>query len=477
MQKPALRTAIPPATNGRRVWLRVGTLLDGTSAKPLHNAHVVYDEKEILFVGENSPPSNLLDSNQHEPDLDLTDFTLLPGLIEAHAHLFLEGGELDLHRRALWLKQTPEIQLQAARSHLEKLVRLGIVAVRDAGDKHGVGLALSKLYRNTGRAALPRRQAERQLGPTKFMETEASIGSSGEIHLLTSTLRSIATEDGSAATLMPYVDSPGTAIHHKGRYGSLIAEPIENFASPKECVEARVKAGADRIKLIPTGIINFKQGKVTAEPQMTTAEISGLVAAAKSFGKQTFAHASGDTGIERAIEGGMDSIEHGYFVQANQLAKMRDRQIAWVPTFAPVQAQIDHANLLGWDDKVVSNLKNILDQHAASLVKAHEMGVPIIAGSDAGAFGVAHGMGFLNELELMERVGLPSLLVINAATGTSSNRLAFKEKFGLIKPGYQSRFILTRHSPLESVSNLRKQIFVVFDGVVFESNENVGQLS
>ena len=68
---------------------------------------------------------------------------------------------------------------------------------------------------------------------------------------------------------------------------AFMAEPMENFASPQECVEARVKAGADRIKLIPTGIINFKKGAVTAAPQMTTEEIRELVAAAKSFGKQT----------------------------------------------------------------------------------------------------------------------------------------------------------------------------------------------
>jgi imidazolonepropionase-like amidohydrolase len=250
-----------------------------------------------------------------------------------------------------------------------------------------------------------------------------------------------------------------------------MGEPLENFSSLKDCVEARVKLGADRIKLIPTGIINFKAGAVTTEPQMTTQEVLELVAAAKSFGKQTFAHASGDAGIERAIDGGVDSVEHGFFVRDDQLAKMRDRQIAWVPTFAPVQEQVDHADLMGWDAEVVANLKKILEQHAKNLVKAHQMGVQIIAGSDAGSVGVAHGVGFLNELELMERAGLSPIAVINSATGASSNRLAFKEKFGQVKSGFQSRFILTRHSPLEKISNLRKQKFVVFDGAVFESGE------
>jgi len=419
------KLSLPTAAGGRKIWLRVGTLLDGVSTRPLRNAHVVYDKNAILFVAENLPPANLLNANQQHPDLDLPDYTLLPGLIDSHTHFFLEGGELNLHKRAAYLKQTPHELLQAAQTRLERLVRLGIVAVRDAGDKDGVGLALSKLYASARR-------------PT-----------------------------------MPYVDSPGAAIHRKGRYGSFMAEPLESFNSLNDCVEARVRAGADRIKLIPTGIINFKKGAVTAEPQMTAAEVSELVAAAKSFGKQGFAHASGDIGIERAIDGGVDSIEHGFFVRDDQLAKMRDRQIAWVPTLAPVQEQIDHADIVGWDEHVVSHLNRILEQHAASLLRAHQMGVQIIAGSDAGSYGVAHGTGFFYELELMQRAGLSPISIINSATGVASNRLAFKDNFGQIKSGFQSRFILTRHSPLETVSNLRKHKVVVFDGNIFESDESL----
>jgi len=370
-------------------------------------------------------------------------------LIDAHAHFFLEGGELDPEKRSAYLKKEPPELLELARPRLGKLLRLGIIAIRDAGDKDGVGLALSKLC--------SRRRGDK---------ADFYVESPREIRLLTSA-------PTGSRPLMPYVDSPGAGIHHRGRYGGFMAEPMEDFATPAQCVEARVKAGAGRIKLIPTGIINFKQGAVTTEPQMTREEVTALVNAARSFGKQTFAHASGDVGIERVIESGVDSVEHGYFIRADQLARMRDRQIAWVPTFAPVQQQADHADLLGWDDQVVSNLKKILDQHAASLVKARAMGVLIIAGSDAGAYGVAHGVGFLNELELMERAGLPPLAVVNAATGTPSTRLAFKEKFGQIKPGFLTRFILTRHSPMESIANLRKPKIVVFDNLVFESAEGV----
>src|SRR5439155_12884005 len=99
---------------------------------------------------------------------------------------------------------------------------------------------------------------------------------------------------------------------------------------------------------------------------------------------------SGPEGIEHSIEGGVNTVEHGFFITENQLAKMRDRGIAWVPTFAPVQLQIDRAADLGWDDTVVSHLKRIIESHRRMLTLAHERGVAIVAGSDAGSCGVPH---------------------------------------------------------------------------------------
>lgn len=415
---------IPTPKDGRCVWLCVGTLVDGIGSSPIANAHVVYDEETIRHVGDanNLPPRVLLRDDQTKPDAELPDATLLPGLIEAHAHLFLEGGELDAGKRALHLKKSPADQLAEALPRLVKLLQLGVVAVRDAGDRNGVGLALSKLCASADRP------------------------------------------------LMPYLDSPGAAIHHRGRYGSFMADPIEDHESAFACVESRVRAGADRIKLIPTGIINFNRGAVTSQPQMSVEEVKAVVKAARSFEKQTFAHASGDAGIDCALEGGVDSIEHGFFVRDDQLAKMRDLNIAWVPTFAPVQKQLDHAGIMGWSDEVVSNLRRILEGHAASLVRAHEMGVTVIAGSDAGSYGVAHGVDFLYELELMERAGLSPLAVINAATGNSAGRLGYKENFGRIEPGSLSRFIVTNEAPLDGLSNLRKSKFIVFDGRVISSS-------
>src|SRR5687767_11299560 len=97
--------AVPSASGSQTIWLRIGTLLDGTSTQPRKNASVVYNGSGVLFVGDNGapPPRELLRAGQAAPDVDAPDATLLPGLIEAHAHLFLEGGELNADKRAAYL--------------------------------------------------------------------------------------------------------------------------------------------------------------------------------------------------------------------------------------------------------------------------------------------------------------------------------------------------------------------------------------
>jgi len=362
--------------------------------------------------------------------VDAVAYTMLPGLIDAHAHLFLEGGELNSDKRAAALELPAAELLTRAQDRAERLVRIGVAGVRDAGDRHSVGLALSR------RAACDAASSANNLAP------------------------------------IPYIESPGAAINHRGRYGGFMSEPAEACASPYDCVEARISAGADRIKLIATGIVDFVYPDRAPAAQMSRDEIAAFVAAAASFGRQTFAHASGDEGIERVIVGGVDSVEHGYFVRDDQLARMADCGVAWVPTLAPVQRQIDHEATIGWSDVVVANLHRIIERHGRSLAAAHAMGVTIVAGSDAGSYGVRHGYGLLYELELMERAGMSSLAVLNAATGVGAARLGYKRKLGRIEPGFLSRFILTHHSPLDGVANLRKPRRVVFDGTVYDVAES-----
>jgi imidazolonepropionase-like amidohydrolase len=398
----------------RPIWLRVGQLIDGVSDRVIKNADVIFDAKKI----RSTTPT------QAAPDAILPDYTLLPCLIEAHAHMFLDGAPVDFSQRDGYLKNDRDWMLARAKLRWPKILHYGIGTIRDAGDKHGVGLALSA-------------------------EIKKSQGK---------------------LTNVPWIDSPGPAIHHRGRYGSFMGEPIEDYPSPQACVAGRIAAGADRIKLLVSGIINFKVGQVTVPPQMPIDEVKAIVAAARESGRQTFAHASGTEGVENSIEGGVNTVEHGFFITKDQLAKMRDRNIAWVPTFAPVQVQIDRAAELGWDENVVTNLKRIIDSHQKMLRLAHEMGVKIVAGSDAGSCGVPHGLGFLQELVQMEQAGMPPLAILRSATGISAATLNFAEPIGQIAPGCRARFILTKNDPTTTVANLQKDKMIFFDGVALQSD-------
>jgi imidazolonepropionase-like amidohydrolase len=411
------------------VWLHAGTLVDGGGGSPARDVHVVYDRAGIRWIGPpgQTPPRDLLRGAPRHPDIDATGFTLLPMLVESHAHLAFAGGDTNAESRAATRALDSRALIARALDRLPRLVRQGVGTVRDAGDRHGVGLALAAhvdrvSHHNAARDAAP----------------------------------------------CPHVESPGAAIHHDGRYGAFMGEAAERYASPEACVGARIAAGADRIKLIASGIIDF--GRPTRRPgrQMSAQEVALYVAAAHARNRQVFAHASGEEGIEAVVEGGVDSVEHGFFIRDDQLARMRDRDIAWVPTFAPIRYQLDHADQCGWRGESVDYLRRILDGHASALRRAHAMGVRIVAGSDAGSFGVPHGTGLFDELTLMEEAGLPTLAVIHSATGAPATRFGFRRPVGRIVAGAPSRFILARHSPLATVTNLRRERQVVVDGDVFD---------
>jgi imidazolonepropionase-like amidohydrolase len=410
--------------HGGPVWLRVGQLFDGETAAA--DTHLVFDAHAIRHLGD-EPPVAVLRAGQSVPDLHLPGHTVLPGLVEAHAHLFLEGGEADGDKRAAYLALDDATLLANALPRLERLLRLGIVAVRDAGDRNGVGLALQARYRSPARGA------------------------------------------------MPYLDSPGPAIHHAGRYGKFMGRALEEDGDIVAAVAQRAGLGAHRIKLLATGIINFAKGAVTAQPQLPAEELTTAVTASRALGKQTMIHCSGHDGVANCIAARVDTIEHGFFIDRDQLAQLRDLDIAWVPTFAPVQFQHDHAAELGWDDIVRGHLRRILDDHAACLAHAGEIGVRVIAGSDAGSQGVAHGHGFLWELELMERAGLSAHQVLHAATGAAADRLGLAEACGRLRVGAPARLLLTAAPIFQSVTQLRAPLITICDGQVFTGGDNPHQ--
>jgi imidazolonepropionase-like amidohydrolase len=401
-------------------WLVVGKLLDARNRQIAKNAHLVYSSKRILYCGVEAPPAIRVAGCAR---LDLPSFTALPGLIDGHTHIALAGADMDAVQRTAYQSQDPLILLRLALERVQTIAKLGVIAMRDGGDKDGIGFAIKRLSAGTD-----------------------------------------------AVTVSASVSSPGAGIHRRGRYGAFFSRPVEDSPDIDSCVQGRVEAGAEHIKIVPTGIINFAKGAVIAAPQFQTAEIQEFKIASAKRDRHLMAHASGDVGIGYAIDGGADTIEHGYFITDEQLAKMRDQNISWLPTFAPVQEQVDHADIMGWEEPILSTLKRILENHARSFQKALLLGVNVLVGSDAGSWGVAHADGLVREMELMQAAGMNSLDVLCQATFGNCRSLSNNDLIGSLDEGQLPRFILTEHDPLRTVSALHRQRYVVFDGQVFDSD-------
>lgn len=333
---------------------------------------------------------------------------LMPGLVDAHAHLFLDGAPTDAKLRADHLKQPLEQLAEAARASARQALACGVTLVRDAGDRHGINNRIRE---------------------------EAADPRSG----------------------FPRVRSGGLGVKRAKRYGAFMAADVDDADSIRESV-AQLAAANDEIKLILTGIIDFDAGAVTDEPQFSLEEARLIVDTARACGRPTFAHCSGAKGLAIAAAAGVGSIEHGFFMERETLSLMRDHQVAWTPTFSPVHFQWAHPEAVGWSAQTVGNLRRILDDHARHLQLAHEMGVSLLLGTDAGSMGVEHGLAVFEEIDRYLEAGLGLEAALRAAT--SAARRHFGHPWPLLAKGAEFDGLLLEASPFEDRLFLRRPLAV-----------------
>jgi len=286
---------------------------------------------------------------------------VMPGLVEAHGHLFLDGGELDFDARTRYLDAPLERMIEVARANVERTLAHGITLVRDAGDRYGVNHAI--------RAQRP----------------------------------------------MLEVRSAGIALRRPRRYGAFMAREVAGIDDALVAVR-EFAATADDLKIIQTGIIDFESGVVKGAPQFGLDDLRRIVECARQLGIRTFAHCSGSDGIDVAVRAGVDSIEHGFFMTPEILRRMADQGTAWVPTFSPVDFQWRRPDVAGWSAPTVARLRAILDAHREHVALAARLGVNLVAGSDAGSPGVEHGRGLIDELNHFLDCGLSMERTLRAAS-------------------------------------------------------------
>lgn len=398
--------------------LIVASYFDGTSLRNEGPYTLCFDGGRVTAVleGEHDSVRTGLPTAFREASVacDRAAFAM-PGMVEAHAHLFLNGSELDVKVRSAYLKKaTRNEMLAVARDSVDRSIRAGVTLIRDAGDRIGAN--------HTIRDALVEEEGVR-----------------------------------------PEVLSAGVALRKPKRYGSFMAREVDTPDEISSAVE-ELAACSDQIKVLMTGIIDFESGQVKGKPQFTVDEARWIVEVARSRGLKTFAHCSGLKGIRVAVEAGIDSIEHAFFVDRPTLEEMAEKQIAWVPTFSPVHIQWAEPEHIGWSEDSVGHLGRILEAHREHLRYAHTIGVPIFVGTDAGSYGVDHGSAMADEIKLMSEAGLPVTELLTAAT--SRPRRLWEIDSGEITSGANVNVITLSASPYDSLEALKQVESIYKDGDV-----------
>jgi imidazolonepropionase-like amidohydrolase len=394
--------------------LHAKRLLDIETGRMLSPGELLVRGDRIVEVGATvtHPPGAAI--------IDLGDRTLLPGLIDAHVHLFLHPGAEDLQTVQESVPQRTIVATIAAREDL----MAGFTAERDMGTE-GAGSADTAVRDAIERGLIP--------GPRLRISGNAVDILGGH-------------EDAIGYNPEQRVLPNATWANNAGELVTVI--------------RAQFKEGADFIKIYETGKDSFRDGNFSTPFQYTEADLRAAVEEAARIGKRVAVHATGEPGTLYAARAGVASIDHAYQLSDETMRLMRDKQIFAVPTFAISEYFADHA--ASTEASAAQHAQ--LDYHAGEFRRQMAAGVPFAAGSDVGPF--PHGTQ-AHEFELMVRYGMTPLAALQAGTLNGAKLLGWQDRIGALKPGYFADVIAVPGDPLADISVLGKVSFVMKGGVVY----------
>jgi imidazolonepropionase-like amidohydrolase len=402
--------------------IKAGKMIDVESGKLLTNQMIWVRNDSIIQVGSNFP------TPKEATIIDLSAYTVLPGLIDCHTHITGQpGGDYyaDIFRK------TPVDVAVTAHIYAKKTLEAGFTTVRDLGASGLVDIALRNAINNGD-----------IVGPNIYAAT-AFIGSTGSHGDL----------NGFSAYLQ--FNMP------KGMSG--VANGVEGV---REQVRYNVKNGADVIKFGASAGVLSEEESVGA-PQYTQEEMNAIVSEAKMWGRKTAAHAHGAEAIKMAVKAGVASVEHGSFLDAEGIQLMKERGTYLVADVYDDEYIISEYAKLGYPEKIINKEKMVGKLQRENFQKAVEAGVKIAYGTDAGVY--PHGWNG-KQFKWMTRFGLSPMGAIQAATINAADLIGIKEKTGSIKAGKKADIIAIKNNPLEDVTSLEQVQFVMKGGVVYKNN-------
>ena len=378
-------------------------LIDGTGASAISEVSVEVTGSAISWIGsESSRPKRTV----HQEDINGQGLTLIPGMIDCHEHFTGDGG-MDAMERLL--NDTQEEFTLKAVGNCRRALMSGVTTARDVGARFGINI-------------------------------------------------NIAQQTASGAVLGPRVIASGEWFQYPGTWPVGLTRTTE---TPEELllgIKDMIRRGAGLIKVGATGF----RADGSQFPSMSREALDVAVRASHEAGLKIAAHCHGFEGTLLAVEAGIDSIEHGTYVDEPTVRLMAEKGTYLVPTMSTWDARERLANQMGWSKDQMAEIYDRKENSIASFQRALQAGVKIATGTDAGGSPARHGF-VAREIELMVDSGMTPQAALEASTRIAADLLGVQDEVGTIEVGKQADLILIDGDPHSDIGALRN-IWAVFQG-------------
>lgn len=384
------------ASNSKQISLKNITLIDGSGNQPRAAVDLIIEDGRIKGV------ENTQDHTDGRQEVDFSGGFVIPGLIDCHVHLSLDGaasGEVT---------GSPELVILKMLKHAHNCLASGITTMRDVGGWHHLEFALRSSF-ETGVWTGPR------------------LALAGRLLSITS----------SGATLYP------------GMY-----READGASEVRKAAREQFKAGADLIKLMASGAV-MAQGEKPEATQYSVEEMEAAVDEARKIGKTVAAHAHAAAAIRNAVQAGVNSIEHGTFLYRDPavMEEMIRKNIYLVPTLKVFHGMSKEEGIPGW---MLDKAKYVAEHHSKSISEAIKEGVLIAMGTDSATPYNYHGSN-AEELMLMVDCGMSPMQAIVSSTANGAKLLGWDDWLGTLEPGKVADLVVLTKNPLDDISVLAQK--------------------
>ena len=403
-------------------YIHCGKLIDTKNGKVLTNKTIIVSSKLIKSIEDGF----VTPTDATVKVIDLKSKTVMPGWIDMHVHF--ESQTSPTAYLDEFTLNDADVAYNAE-VFAKTTLMAGFTTVRDLGGS-GVNVSLRNAI-NSGKVVGPR-----------IFSAEKSLASTG-----------------------------GHADPTNGYRKDLMGNPgpkegvVNSIEDARQAVRQRYKNGADWIKITATGGV-LSVAKSGSNPQFTQEEIEAIVSTAKDYGMKVAAHAHGDEGMQRAVKGGVKTIEHGTEMSDATMNLMIQYNAYLVPTITAGKHVAEKAAVPNYYPAIiVPKALAIGPKIQATFGKAYKKGVPIAFGTDAGVF--PHGEN-AKEFIYMTEAGMPFMKVLQSATITNAKLLDMDQKIGVLEPGFMADIIATNEDPSQNINTVTNVVFVMKEGVEYK---------